>query len=196
MKKPENYDAAQPTLTLAKPKAGYYAFEILHAEEAMSRPKDGKPSKPMLVLHLDIAEGEYKGYFMNRWRMDKKFSKEPDKVYYRAVYRKVTENIDSLKADITAIEQSNNFKFDWDERSLIGKKVGCGVCEYEYYSYKYQNIGTDVDIISRLVPVKLALSGNLVIPRLRKLDERNNQGSNDDYGPTPENKQFDDDLPF
>jgi len=200
MNKPSNYDTAKPSGMNIKPKAGYYIFEILHAEEKMSKSTAQNPSKPMLVLHLDIAEGPYKGYFMNKWRMDKKYQeKNGGNAYYRAVYRRITEHVERLKADVVAIEQSNGFKFDWDEKNLIGKKVGGALGEYEYHSYKNNCTETDIEFRPPLVPVRMVMGDELQAPKLRKLQFKD-QGSSDwnSDEPLPEYKNtiVEEDLPF
>jgi hypothetical protein len=90
----------------------------------------------MLVLALDIAEGEYKEYYKqqyaarvkanpdSKWLCTKRISLAEDKVKY-------------LKMDINSIEKSNEgYKWAWDEKTLVGKKVG-GVFRRE--QFKNQN---------------------------------------------------------
>lgn len=186
MQKPADYDKTKAAHVIGKPRKGFYVFEILHAEEKMTKATEGKPSRPMLVLHLDIAEGPYRGYFMNKWKNDKKY--QGDKAYYRAIHRRVMDDVERLKADVTAIEQSNNFKWDWDEQNLIGKKIGGAIGEYEYYSVKNSTIMTDIEF-RYLLPISRAMSGELDPPATKKLKQDNSfndQGCSDSDEPLPE----------
>jgi hypothetical protein len=200
MNKPTNYDTTKPQQLIGRPRKGYYVFQILHAEETMTKAKEGQASRPMLVLHLDIAEGAHAGYFMDKWRKDKKYN--GDKAFYRAIHRCVVDNVERFKADMLSIEKSNpGFKWDWDEATLIGKQVGGAIGEYEYHSHK--NNCTMIDTEYRfLVPVPQVRSGELDPPALRKLKQGNftDQGWSGDDGDLPEYAGdpgvSEEDLPF
>jgi hypothetical protein len=196
MNKPANYETVKPRGLIGKPRKGFYVFKILNAEEKMTKAAEGKPSRPMLVLHLDIAEGPYAGYFMDKWKKDSKYN--PDKAFYRAIHRQITEDTERLKTDITSIEKSNGFTWDWDEASLIGKIVGGAIGEYEYFSKASQSIQTDIEY-RYLLPVSQVRSGELDPPLIRKLKKGDTSfdfGDNDpgnfsgDPGPSDENLPF------
>jgi hypothetical protein len=200
MQKPTNYDTTKPAQTIGRPRKGYYVFTILHAAEELTKPKENQPSRPMLVLHLDIAEGPYAGYFMDKWRKDKKYN--PDKAFYRAIYRCVAENVERLKGDMLNVEKSNpGYTWGFDEATLIGKVIGGGIGEYEYLS-KQNSVQTDIEL-RNLVSVSQVHSGELDPPALRKLKGNQsfaNQGWSGDDGDVPEYAGdpgvSEEDLPF
>ena len=88
--------------------------------------------KKSFRVAVDIANGEFKDYYKNRFEsnpnMDKKW--DNNAVRYLAYEG---ENASYFKGFITSVENSNpNYKWDWDETKLIGKKI-CGVFQYEEY---------------------------------------------------------------
>jgi hypothetical protein len=128
MQKPSGYDSTEAKQggQFDKPKAGAYVMKILKAQEVMS-----KTNRPMLVLLLDIATGEHAGNF--RKLFDFLQSKNPDSKW-PCVYRRCMdgEQTSFFKGDIKAIEESNpGFKFNFDEKTLAGKLVGCALGEKE-----------------------------------------------------------------
>ena len=86
--------------------------------------------KDTFKVSVDIASGEFKDYFRkmyeNDTRIDRKWNNNAVK------YLSYTgDNIAYFKGFITTVENSNaNYKWDWDETKLKGKKV-CGVFQYE-----------------------------------------------------------------
>lgn len=128
MNKPKFYDDA-PTLSgdFVPLAPGGYVCEIKKAVEQNAQ----KSGNPMLVLLLDIAEGERKGYFQDRFDKDTREDKKWGCVL-RIVMDDPNKTVDErkkiagrLKGAIASIEMSNNgFKYDWKEESLKGKKVG------------------------------------------------------------------------
>lgn len=88
--------------------------------------------KDTFKVSVDIASGEFKDYFRkiyeNDTRIDRKWNNNAVK------YLSYTgDNVAYFKGFITTIENSNaNYKWDWDETKLKGKKV-CGVFQYEEY---------------------------------------------------------------
>ena len=88
--------------------------------------------KDTFKVSVDIASGEFKDYFRkmyeNDTRIDRKWNNNAVK------YLSYTgDNVAYFKGFITTVENSNaNYKWDWDETKLKGKKV-CGVFQYEEY---------------------------------------------------------------
>lgn len=88
--------------------------------------------KDTFKVSVDIASGEFKDYFRNMYendtRIDRKWNNNAVK------YLSYTgDNVAYFKGFITTVENSNaNYKWDWDETKLKGKKV-CGVFQYEEY---------------------------------------------------------------
>ena len=88
--------------------------------------------KDTFKVSVDIASGEFKDYFRkmyeNDTRIDRKWNNNAVK------YLSYTgDNVAYFKGFITTVENSNaNYKWDWDETKLKGKKV-CGIFQYEEY---------------------------------------------------------------
>lgn len=126
MRKPDGYDEAQAITgdTKALPPGGYVC-QIKNAVEQTT-----KTGKTMLVLLLDVAEGEYTEYFQRIYDANTSGNKKwPN----GGIYRQLTEgkSIDFFKGMITCIEKSNPgyVAFDangiLDEKLLRGKLIGC-----------------------------------------------------------------------
>ena len=101
--------------------SGAYICEIKGAKDTVSG-----SGRKQLVLLLDIAEGEYKGYYQSRYRQDSEHNGTSAK--WKGVFRQGYEGEKSLayfRGMITSIEKSNpGYKWDWNEDGLKGKRVG------------------------------------------------------------------------
>lgn len=84
----------------------------------------------VLILAIDIAEGEHKGYYQRRYDRDKAASSDAK---WKGTYRqpipsdndKDSRTSSFFKGLITAIERSNpGYTFNWDEKTLVNKFVG------------------------------------------------------------------------
>jgi len=128
MKQPNNYETTQAADGTGGSKltTGGKVCIITGAYESVAK----KSGMPMLVIEFDIAEGEEKGYYKDLYD---KFGGE-----WRGVYRQLTQDVDGncspfFKGVITSIEESNDrYKFDFNERTLIGKRFGGVFGEEEY----------------------------------------------------------------
>lgn len=102
---------------------GGYVCVIKHAEEKMyswgSR----------LEISVDVAEGEYKGFFAKAFKDNTREDKK-----WGAVYRVTVPSDDGSEKDEWSKRTFNNFvgcvedantgyKWDWNEKSLVNKKV-------------------------------------------------------------------------
>jgi len=106
------------------------AYEcIIRKAELYTNPTTEKKS---FKVQVDIADGEYKGYYQKRFDNNTK----TDKVWDNNATRYLAyegENASFFKGFITCVENSNpGYKWDWDEEKLKGKKI-CGVFQYEEY---------------------------------------------------------------
>lgn len=112
---------------------------------------DGAEPDQTLVIRLDVAEGEYIGYFLNRYNQEKETSKfEPR---YRGDFkiRIPNDNSSSMYPDsdvrkfndaIYRIEQSNpGYHWDWNENGLVDKYVGINMQDAEFNGNPYTKIG-------------------------------------------------------
>lgn len=125
MKKYEGYEARKAEPAAQALPAGGYVAKILDAEVKEYEWGD------VLVISFDIAEGDYKGYFANRWKADENSDYERK---WKGVFRL---NIPSAKSKypdsdkrgfnnaMWAIESSNpKYTWNWDESTLKNKMIG------------------------------------------------------------------------
>ena len=146
--------------------AGVYKAIIKNVQQ-----KQSKAGKPMLAIAFDIADGEYEGYFMDLYgknvAKDGKEAKWPNGgVTYTLIDE---EHLGRFKAFIEDVMESNpGFTFNMDEKSLMGKVIGCVMGEEEYRSQRDGEIRTSVKC-SRMIP--LSKMADAKIPTVKKLKE-------------------------
>ena len=184
MKKPQGYDEA-PAYTGSFPQLppGGYICKIKKA--AMTTTKSGKEQ---MVLMIDVADGYHKGFFQQAFdrntQSDKKWPNGGQ-------YRQLTEgnSLPFFKGMITAIEESNaGFTFDFDEKKLAGKMVGCVVGREQY---KKDNFATKIMQIRSVEAIKAGVE-----PPEDKLLESQQTSSSAGFGFGTEVVFDDDDVPF
>lgn len=157
---PGNYETLPP---------GAYVCTIINAEITAS-----KAGNQMLVLHIDIAEGEFSGFFRRSFDTLRKFNHKLTWVNL-GIYRQLITIADGklspfFKGLLTCIENSNNCKFntaDFEARDLVGKLCGFVYGEEEYIKQD-NSIGTHL-AIKYQIGVDDVRSGNFKIPELKKL---------------------------
>lgn len=191
MEKIEGYDTVQ-ALTgeyeILKP--GGYICKIIAAKEEKS-----KRGNRMLTLALDIDEGDNKGFFMKKFEEMKKQKREPNqeiKYPNAAIYHQMLEGNDRavgfLKGLMTSLEASNpNFKWDWNEKKLVGLKCGAIFAEEEYEKLD-GSVGT-ICKVKFIRTTKCIEEGKFKIPELKKIPEK---GDSFEFAGAADN----DDLPF
>ena len=134
---------------------------IVNAYETTTK----KTNQPMLALEFDIAEGEEKGYYD---AAQKQYGGD-----WRGVYRQGTLDKDGncspfFKGMISSIEESNDrYKFDFNEKTLIGKKFG-GVFGEEEYEGRDFSIKTSIKLM-QIRSVDAIRKGNFKIPAKKTL---------------------------
>ena len=187
MEKVQGYDEAQAiTGEYERLNAGGYICKIISAKEEKS-----KSGKRMLVLALDIAEGDKKDFFRNRFNDNS----NPDKKWPAgAIYRQMLEGEKAagfLKGLMTSLEASNDgFKWDWDEKKLAKLKCGAIFGEEEYEKMD-GSVGTTTKV-KFIRTVKAIQDGNFKVPELKKLPEKGEAFEDFVNSVTSDN----DDLPF
>ena len=193
----KGYEDVQPVTPGEFPKlpAGGYVCQIIHADLTKS-----KADNPMLVLYIDIAEGDFTGYFkdsssrVKSFRSDSKWDNSG--IYRQLIFDKDGNTSRFFKGLITCIEKSNpNFKISpraFDEQKLRGLYLGCLFAEEEY-ERKDATIGTRL-FIKFPKTVEDIRSGNFTVPELKKLPVTvSAPPKQDDWGGTPVSN---DDIPF
>lgn len=187
MEKVQGYDEAQAiTGEYERLNAGGYICKIISAKEEKS-----KSGKRMLVLALDIAEGDKKDFFRNRFNDNS----NPDKKWPAgAIYRQMLEGEKAagfLKGLMTSLEASNDgFKWDWNEKKLADLKCGAIFGEEEYEKMD-GSVGTTTKV-KFIRTIKAIQDGNFKVPELKKLPEKGEAFEDFVNSVTSDN----DDLPF
>jgi hypothetical protein len=117
------------------------AYEcVIRDAEVYKNTTSGKES---FRVQVDIASGEYKGYFQKRYDNNTSSTKTWDNNSTRYLAFE-GDNIAYFKGFITCVENSNpGYKWDWDETKLKGKKI-CGVYQYEEYENQEGRKGVKV----------------------------------------------------
>lgn len=108
--------------------AGAYVCKIVNAVDYVSEQTGNKSLKVM----VDIADGEFKDYFKQRYDNNQNADKKWDNNACKYLGLGET-GIPFFKGFITSVENSNaGYTWNWDEKTLRDKKI-CGVFSYEEY---------------------------------------------------------------
>ncbi len=167
MEKVKGYDEAQAiTGEYEKLEAGGYICKIKSAKEEKS-----KSGKRMLVIALDILEGDKKDFFKKRFDEDTRAEK---KWPAGAIYRQMLEGEKAagfLKGLMTSLEDSNDgFKWDWDEKKLANLKCGAIFGEEEYEKLD-GSVGTSTKV-KFIRTVQAIKEGKFKVPEIKKLPQK------------------------
>lgn len=171
------------------PKGGYVC-KILSVEETES-----KQGNPYLLLSLDIAEGEYIGFFADDYA-----AQTGDKRWHFIHRLMIPTNkskpytVQLFKTFNSYLEESNpGWHFDWtkDEKQYRGLIIGVLVNEREYEtSSGKRGMATN---IARIVKANTIRSGAYTVPNDQMLRTPAKSADSDYYMPDTVD---DDDLPF
>lgn len=114
---PSNYQDAVPfTGEFETLPVGGYVCKIMKAEQETTKSGD-----PVLVLSLDIAEGEHADYYRRQFAARKDENKRWGCTYRQLLTEK---SVNFLKGLVTCIEKSNDMRWNGEEDALKGKLVG------------------------------------------------------------------------
>ena len=130
MKKPNNFETAQGLSDFVPLTLGGHVCKIMKVEE-----KKTSTSKDMIVVSLDIAEGEQKDYFSTQYKNSKKDDKKWGCMVYIVVEDNEGNTNRAFKQFIEAFEKSNKCSVAWGdnfESQFKGKLIG-GVFGREQY---------------------------------------------------------------
>lgn len=174
MKPIQNYDLVNEAGEFKKLPAGIYGVKITNVVD--------KPENEYLEIYCDIVKGEYANYF-------KLLTENGLKDSSRTIRSYKTNALPFFKAFITAVEKSNpDYKWDWDEKKLIGKNVIAVFGEEEY-------LGTDgsIKVGTKLVEfrsLEAFKQGIITVPPIKRLQPTSESANLDII------EVSDDELPF
>ena len=188
----ENWDKVEANYGEVKRlKADGYICIILACKQEQSN-----SGKKMLVVNFDIAEGDFKGFYMDRYKNAPRDNNNPVEPKWQGKYYIVLEGEGyegRLKAFTTSIEESNaGYTWDWNEENLKGKLFG-GIFREEEYVYNGE-IRSNVKLW-QIRSTKTIREGNFEVPRKKELPEDEKKANNASLDATfiP---VTDDNLPF
>lgn len=181
----EKVEARQKGQGNRLPVGGYIA-RIIKAREIV------KDKYSALVIDFDIAEGEYKDYFMDMYRKSTSDKKSYRGTFYN-FYPQENEYYDSnasvFKYNMEAIEKSNTgFKTRYESDNinpqsiaeLAGKMVGVIFFEKEYIDRRGMlRTGTNVWGLEAVENIR---NGNFEIPEKQVLKQDSDIGDIDGFG--------------
>ncbi len=187
MEKPQGYDEAQSFGEFETLPAGGYKCII--KKVACEKTQAGKE---YLKLAIDILEGEFKDFFQKKFDND---TRAPGERKWGGVWTVFTEGYNpgttnpKFKGLITSVEASNpNFKFNFDEQTLVNKKVGLVFREEDF-------LGTDGQVHTAVKPffaVSFDKAEEAKIPNKKELSDNQYDQAFDATASAADN----DDLPF
>ena len=167
---------------------GAYVAKILQVKS-----EEKSDGRQMIIMCVDVAEGEHKDFFNKRFTADKQNNIQPLK--WKGVYRLNVpiDNDDAWKtrnfcSAIGAIEDSNNgYRWNWDDQTLVGKFVGINVREREWEWENKSGVTTE---IGALVPAQDVRDGKVTPMKIKKIQKK------DETATTTTTSTITDELPF
>lgn len=173
MQKFKGYETAQAYVERERLPIGGYILKIMDAEEKKY------DWGSILLISIDIADGDYEGYYAEDYRSQQQEDKK-----WKGIYRLMLPKDDgsekdqwtmrSFKTAIQAIEDSNNgFHWDWDEKKLKGKAVG-GLFRNKEYEYNGKTgFFTECCALRNVESIK---SGKFKVPTDKLLNKASSSG--------------------
>ena len=194
--KPKTYDEINIIEEYEKISLGGHKGIIMKAEEYTSDFSGKKSLKVYVDTASDDKQPEYfKKQYENDTRIDRKY---PNGAIKYVPLGEEENQVKMLKAFITAYENSNNCKFDWnkDWEQLKGKKIGLVIGSEEYI-----NQNGDLKLNNKLREFRsIDKVDNVKIPKVKLLD--GSYVEYEDYMESKENNKTNEvevpqaDLPF
>ena len=166
------FEAKKASNFVDLPPVGAYVAEI---KEVRVVEANGNQTRDSIEMMVDIIEGEYKGRYMEVYNDQKE--RFGDSVKYKGIFRLTvpSENDEDwikrkFEGSLWCVEQSNpNYKWDWDEKKLKGKKVGINVRKR---IYRFNDQDRETTEIGQFETVKDVTDGKCKVMRDR--DTRKN----------------------
>ena len=153
MKQIKDFDTIQAAGSFERPQAGGYVCAIRKVED--------HPDKQYLALEFDIVEGKWKGYAADTAERAGFWPLRCNRFYGQ-------KSVSFFKAFIEAVEATNkNYRWNWDEQTLVGKGVGIVFREEEY-------INRDGQIRKSIAPFEFKTAaqirdGEFTVPEPKKI---------------------------
>lgn len=175
----EKLDSENEVVEFESIKPGAYICKILQVQDEIN--------KEYLKIKFDVVDGEFKDFFTNRFQLDNWSNQGTTYRSYKDTATKF------FRAFITAIEKSNaknNYRWDWNEQSLVGKYFVAVFGEEEYLDKNNEiQISVKVQDIRSIPALR---EGKIELPKLKKLKIKSVESTttNNNYDIS------DDDLPF
>lgn len=173
MKPINNFDNVQAAGGFERPEADGYVCIIRHVED--------HPDKEFIHLEVDIAEGKFKGYAAETAERAGFWPLRCNRFYGG-------KSVGFFKAFIEAVQNTNkNYKWSWDESTLVGKGIGIVFREEEYLD-RNGNVRSNIKPYEFKTAAEIR-EGSFTIPEPKRLAPA--EASN-----TFDTAESDDDLPF
>lgn len=158
------------------------AYECVIKDARINENEDS--GKKTFKVSIDIASGEYKDYFLKRFKTNT--SDKPKWDNNACKYLAFEgDNVSYFKGFITCVENSNTgYKWDWDETKLAGKKI-CGVFQYEEYEKQDGTKAVKVRLnkfrsLDKMKDIEVSYSVKLLNGNYMDIDEYNERKENND----------------
>lgn len=178
MKKFNGYEETKVFAGGSRLQKGGYVLRVLKAEEVIYS------WGSVLKIDFDIEEGEYKGFYQNNYA-----NQEQEDKKWKGSYRLPIPKDDGSEKDawtksgfkmtMQIFEKSNpGFKWDWDEKKLMGKLIGGLFNEKEWEIngntgwYTQCKAFTDVERIRK---------GDYILPKNEPLKNKKQQADSDGF---------------
>lgn len=154
MKPIKEYDMINEAGEFRRLPAGVYGVKITNVID--------NPEKEYLEIYCDITKGEYANYF-------KTLVESGLKDTSRCIRSYKTNALPFFKAFITAVEKTNSgYKWDWDEKKLIGKNVIAIFGEEEYLDNE-GNVKVGVKLVE-FHSLERFQKGDLKAPEIKRVE--------------------------
>ena len=123
--------------------AGPYVAKVLSVQV------EGKAPAQRLEVYLDIAEGEFKDFWMKKYRAQKEKETPDRKVSYKGIMRVWVPNEQNKSRDFDKdvvsfndmigrfVASNPGFEWDGEETKLAGKLIGISVQEDSFNGYQF-----------------------------------------------------------
>lgn len=155
MKEIKGYELVNEAGEFKRLPAGIYGVKITNVVD--------NPEKEYLEVYCDITKGEYANYFKTLVDSGMKDTSRTFRSYK-------SNALPFFKAFITAVEKTNpGYKWDWDEKKLIGKNVIAVFGEEEYEDEEGEiKVSTKIQEFRSLQAYQ---EGKITVPPLKKLNK-------------------------